>query len=139
MSVTTAETRRQSFEAILPKIGTRKDLILRYLSDGKVATAREIATALGFAERNATQPRLNELVADGLVLEAGTKWDESTKRNVSAYKSAHPDPICGSCPFWRCFESDKDKSSTMQVGGCLKGQGRRYRYEKQCEKMKGDR
>lgn len=49
-------------------------------------TARQIAYGLGFRERNATAPRLTELVKKGLVIEDGTRWDEFTKRNVAVYK-----------------------------------------------------
>jgi predicted transcriptional regulator len=48
-------------------------------------TAREIATALGYVERNATSPRLTELVKQGRVKEFGTKYDSISNRNVTTY------------------------------------------------------
>jgi len=52
----------------------------------KGMTAREIATALGYVERNATSPRLTELVKKGRVKEFGTKYDSISNRNVTTYE-----------------------------------------------------
>ncbi len=131
----TAETRRQSFEAIQPQLGKRQSMILDYLLDGREATAIEIARALGFTERNAVQPRLNELVRMGLVEAVGVKWDEQTQRSVAVYKAVYSDPKCGSCRSWRCFAADESKPLVMQEGGCLKGHGKRLREQKACEEM----
>lgn len=48
-------------------------------------TARELAIMLGFYERNATAPRLNELVKKGIVKENGIRYDELTQRNVTIF------------------------------------------------------
>ena len=101
----TKETRRSSFEAIQPQLGKRQSMILDYLLDGRESTAIEIARALGFAERNAVQPRLNELVKMGLVEAVGVKWDEHTQRSVAIYKAIYSDPKCGSCRFWKLLPS----------------------------------
>lgn len=88
---TTAKTRRESNE----KTG-RKPLCDKILGvmvvKGIPVTAREIAVELhknGIVEypyRQAVQPRLTEMVIDGDVVVAGKVFDETSKRNVAAYK-----------------------------------------------------
>ncbi len=79
------ETRRESLE----KVDKQKRYfqireVLRNSKDGM--TAKEIATILGFPERNYTAPRLTELVSKGEVEAVGKAYDPDTKRNVALYK-----------------------------------------------------
>lgn len=48
-------------------------------------TARELATILGFVERNAVAPRLTELESKWKVKTIGVRYDEITQRNVAVY------------------------------------------------------
>lgn len=77
------ETRFESFLQIEPNKRCR--MILDVLGD-KEMTARQIAIALGFWERNATAPRLSEMVDRGQVEVAGKAYDTLTKRYVSTYR-----------------------------------------------------
>lgn len=49
-------------------------------------TAKEIATELGYPERNYTAPRLTELKQKGIVETVGKGYDPETDRNVAIYK-----------------------------------------------------
>jgi DNA-binding Lrp family transcriptional regulator len=65
---------------------TRYKLILdklRQFPDG--LTARELAYELGFTERNAVAPRINELEHLGMIKEFGRKLDNVTKIRVTNY------------------------------------------------------
>lgn len=77
------ETRFESFMRCEPNKRCR--MILDALGD-KEMTARQIARALGFYERNATAPRLSEMVDKGMVEVAGKAYDSLTKRYVSTYR-----------------------------------------------------
>ena len=77
------ETRFESFMQCEPNKRCR--LILETLGD-KEMTARQIARALGFYERNATAPRLSEMVDKGMVEVAGKAYDTLTERHVSVYR-----------------------------------------------------
>lgn len=77
------ETRFESFMQCEPNKRCR--MILDALGD-KEMTARQIARALGFWERNAVAPRLTEMVDRGEVEVTGKAFDELTKRNVSTYR-----------------------------------------------------
>ena len=90
MSITT-DTRFESLEK-LDKNGLYS-LILSTLHDNKEngLTAREVAVILynqGLLrsnERQATAPRLTELVDDGRVVIIGKRFDEISLRNVAVY------------------------------------------------------
>jgi len=90
MSITT-DNRWDSFEKVDRK--RMYDLIVStLLHDGKNGlTAREIAVILynqGFLisnDRQATQPRLTELVDKNIVKVIGKKLDNITQRNVAVY------------------------------------------------------
>lgn len=93
MSITT-DNRWDSFEKVDRK--RMYDLIVStLLHDGKNGlTAREIAVILynqGFLisnDRQATQPRLTELVDKNIVKVIGKKLDNITQRNVAVYTLA---------------------------------------------------
>ena len=90
MSITT-DTRFESLEK-LDRHGVY-NLILSTLHDNKEngLTAREVAVILynqGLLrsnERQATAPRLTELVDDGRVIIIGKRFDEISLRNVAVY------------------------------------------------------
>lgn len=90
MSIT-KETRRESYEAILPKAPTRQQLILDIL-DGNQMTAHEITEALykqghiPFMERNFASPRLTELQEAGEVRAIGKRICSRTGRKVAVWE-----------------------------------------------------
>lgn len=78
MSQTTYETRRASYEAVLPKVNKRSGLILRTLGN-KEMTVSEITDALvegghiPYFNRNYVAPRLTELKETGVVETCGRR------------------------------------------------------------------
>ena len=78
MNATTKETRRESYEAILPKVKKRASLILDTLGN-KEMTASEITEELvssgmiPYFNRNYVAPRLTELKDMGIVETCGRK------------------------------------------------------------------
>lgn len=88
---TTAKTRRESNERANRK-RLCQSILSVMVSSEQPLTAREIAVELhhhGIVEyplRQAVQPRLTEMVIDGDVVVAGKVFDESSKRNVAAYR-----------------------------------------------------
>ena len=90
MSITT-DNRWESFEKIDKK--RLQDLIISALIDNAKdgLTAREISVILynkGYIrsnERQATQPRLTELVDEGRVVVIGKRLDSITLKNVAVY------------------------------------------------------
>jgi DNA-binding XRE family transcriptional regulator len=83
---TAAETRREAYHG-MDKAKRRND-ILAIMKD-KPMTAREVAYALGFRERNAAAPRLTELFKAGVVEITGKRTDSITGRPVSVYRRKH--------------------------------------------------
>ena len=88
----TKETRRESYEAITPKITDRKSLILEIMKD-RAMTAHEITEELlakryiKYYDRNFVSPRLTELKEDGMVEVVGKKFCSRTRRRVSVWKA----------------------------------------------------
>ena len=86
MNQTTKETRRESYEAVLPKVTERARLILETLGD-KEMTASEITEELvssgkiSYFNRNYVAPRLTELKDMGIVKTCGRK--KSTRSNAT--------------------------------------------------------
>ena len=88
MSILTIMNRHESnekTEEVRPILYTK---VLGVLSNGISLTANEIAKKINKNwTRQNVQPRLNELRDKyGIVEEDGKKYDEETKRNVTAYK-----------------------------------------------------
>ena len=89
----TGETRRESYDAVLPTVNIRQNAILKILHDCGDMTAKEIACELhrrGFTpsdERNFAAPRLTELKQAGKVLPVGKKICSSTGRNVTVWSA----------------------------------------------------
>ncbi len=85
------ENRRESYEAIQPKVPDRKALILEVLEKGP-KTAHEIVEALlreriiPYYDRNFVSPRLTELKEMELVEVIGSKYERRTDRKVSVWK-----------------------------------------------------
>lgn len=71
---------------------TSKHQAVLEVLDGKELTAREIAVemhkrgALPYPARAIIQPRITELVEDGLIVAIGKKVDTETERKVAVYK-----------------------------------------------------
>lgn len=86
---TTEETRLESYKKVDKQSLQR--LILRVLETGSY-TAREIASVLYTKhkilspERQAVQPRCNELFEQGKVKKIGKRYDTLTHRNVTIYE-----------------------------------------------------
>lgn len=90
MSKITEETRRESYEKL--DSATLRQNILNVLSNGKAASAKDIAVILHdrrlipYPVRQAVAPRLTELVDEGLVEVSGKTYDTETERNVAVYR-----------------------------------------------------
>lgn len=81
----TTETRRESYERIIPSLSARRRLVLQVLGN-KQMTAGEIvdelvsAGYLDYYDRNFVSPRLTELKKVGLVETVGKRTDKRTGR-----------------------------------------------------------
>ena len=94
MKLVTQETRKESFKQVQETLGERQRIVLDQLKTvyPNGATAKELSNHLyrqGLApspERNSVHPRLNELIAKGLVEVIGKKTCQFTNRKVAIYK-----------------------------------------------------
>ena len=90
MSKITEETHRESYEKL--DSATLRLNILNVLANGGAASAKDIAVILydqhliPYPVRQATAPRLTELVEEGLVEVCGKAYDIDTERNVAVYR-----------------------------------------------------
>lgn len=66
----------------------RAGQIIKALGDREM-TARELAYALGYTERNATAPRLTEMQHEGIVEVIGKKKDFITGKSVAVYRKVN--------------------------------------------------
>ena len=86
----TQETRRKSYDTILPKTSDRKKLILEAMD--QPMTAHEITEVLlqkghiGYYDRNFVSPRLTELRKDGVLKVTGKKYCYKTQRLVAIWE-----------------------------------------------------
>ena len=76
-------------------LSKRSMLILEYMtlfknSSQRSLTDREIQSALGFSERGMVQPRITELIGDGLLEEVGRTKCRVTGKNVRLVSIAGP-------------------------------------------------
>lgn len=93
MSIT-IKNRREAYNEIKPKRKTRKEMILKILTDGNHSgmTAEDIAQqllqngAITYIDSNFVRPRLTELKDDGKVEVVGKRRSSITARNVSVWK-----------------------------------------------------
>ena len=92
MSIT-SETRRESYNAILPTLNERQKNVLEILKNHGDSTAQEVAVILYLwelsqtDERNAAAPRLTELADMGLVQAVGKKICAKTGRRVTVWSA----------------------------------------------------
>ena len=90
----TAETRRQSYHAVLPSLNERQKNVLDVLKYYGDSTAREVAIILYLRgivrtdERNTAAPRLTELTKKGLTQVVGKKVCCNTGRRVAVWSLA---------------------------------------------------
>lgn len=95
MSKTTKETRRQSYEAVLPKVKDRSRLILETLGSREM-TVSEITEELVAAEkipyynRNYVAPRLSELKGMGVVETCGRRKSTRSQATEAVWKRVDP-------------------------------------------------
>ena len=88
---TTHETRRESYDAVIPKSEARRQIILDLLGNREM-TAHEIAAELHTrgitptGERNYAAPRLTELKRAGKVEVIGKRFCGATGRNVAVWR-----------------------------------------------------
>lgn len=87
----TRETRRQSYDGILPERGKRCRIILEMLADREM-TVEEITDELvqngtiKYYDRNFVAPRLTELKDEGVVEVIGKKPSKRTGKNVAIWR-----------------------------------------------------
>lgn len=85
------ETRRESYDAVIPSVKQRQSLILALLRERGPMTAQELADELHRRghipsnERNFSAPRLTELKDAGQVEATGKKICGKTGRNVTVW------------------------------------------------------
>jgi predicted ArsR family transcriptional regulator len=97
MSIT-KETRRESYEKILPSLTARQRTVLAILRDFGDLTAQEIADTLCFlcitptSERNFAAPRLTELCGKGLVKAVRKTVCKKTGRTVTVWSAIKKSP-----------------------------------------------
>jgi predicted ArsR family transcriptional regulator len=60
------------------KLSGRKKQIVEWLQNHGPATDNEVALGLGFSHKSYVQPRLSDLIREGLVVETGTTIDRLT-------------------------------------------------------------
>ena len=86
----TNETRRESYQAIIPKTTDRKRLILEIMQN-KQMTAHEITEELlakghiKYYDRNFVSPRLTELKQEGIIETVGKKMCRRTNKKVAVW------------------------------------------------------
>ena len=86
----TRETRRQSYDGILPERGERCRIILEVLGSDQL-TVEEIVDALvengalSYYDRNFVAPRLTELKQAGVVEVVGKRPSKRTGKNVAVW------------------------------------------------------
>ena len=91
MNTTTKETRRESYEAVLPKVTERARLILETLGNREM-TASEITEELvssgkiPYFNRNYVAPRLTELKDMGVVKTCGRKKATRSDSNEAIWR-----------------------------------------------------
>lgn len=75
---------KESNEKMKPEKAQRYNEILRVMH-GEM-TARQICEACGYTDMNMVRPRITELVKLGMVVKAGTRYDNLTERNVTVFR-----------------------------------------------------
>ena len=85
------QTSIESFNSIMPDIGTRQKLVLNAFSAyewkyGNPGTDREITDFLGLGDPNWVRPRRNELVKKGLLVEDVKRICNISKKRCITWK-----------------------------------------------------
>jgi len=89
----TKETRRESYQAVLPTVTVRQTAVLKILQEWGDMTAQEIAYILHWSgltpddDRNYAAPRLTELKQAGEVRTVGKKKCSRTGRTVTVWSA----------------------------------------------------
>ena len=89
----TKETRRESYQAVLPSVTVRQKAVLKILQEWGDMTAQEIAYVLHWSgltpddDRNHAAPRLTELKQAGKVRTVGKKICSRTGRTVTVWSA----------------------------------------------------
>ena len=84
MSIT-AETRRESYEAVQKRLGRMQERILLVLKERGAMTADEIMREIGTSNPNCVRPRLTELSRKGLI-RASEKKMGGNGRNTAVWE-----------------------------------------------------
>lgn len=82
----TFETRREAYEAALPKMGSMEDKVLSILMEYGPQTAEEIMDRMQTRNANNVRPRLTGLMKKGFVKATGKKMNCSG-RNVAIWEA----------------------------------------------------
>lgn len=120
MNQTTKQTRRQSYDAILPKRGKRCRLILETLGDRSM-TASEIteelvaAGRIPYFNRNYVAPRLTELKEIGILTTVGRRKD--TRSDATEAVWARADPSAGAGQTATAYADNPTEAEQMQILG----------------------
>lgn len=95
MSKTTKETRRASYEAVLPKVKDRSRLILETLGTREMTVSEitdELVAAgkIPYYNRNYVAPRLSELKDMGVVKTCGRRKSTHSTATEAVWKRVEP-------------------------------------------------
>lgn len=89
----TRKNRRDAYNAVIPKVQRRKDMIKYVLASSEDGmTAEEILSKLvasgmiSYEDNNFVRPRLTEMKADGEVCVVGRRPSRKTGKNTSVWK-----------------------------------------------------
>ena len=74
----------KTYYETLTKLNKREKIIYNFFCENcdLMFTDRQVQQKLGFAERNMVQPRVTELIAKGLLIEAGRTKCQTTGKTV---------------------------------------------------------
>lgn len=120
MNQTTKQTRRQSYDAILPKRGKRCRLILETLGDRSM-TASEIteelvaAGRIPYFNRNYVAPRLTELKEIGILTTVGRR--KATRSDATEAVWARADPSASAGQTAAAYTDNPTEAEQMQILG----------------------
>ncbi len=99
------------------------DIILFHLAHPGKYTDRELSEKMGFHHKSAVQPRVSDLIKDGILAECGKSIDPVTGKHVRAVtlsapaKSALPTAWSGPAPINSPLRSTKPKEPTESAAG----------------------
>lgn len=120
MNSITKETRRKSYDAILPKVKKRSRLILETLGDRSM-TASEIteelvaAGRIPYFNRNYVAPRLTELKEMGILKTVGRR--KATRSNATEAVWARAEPSAPVIQTGAAYADNPTEAEQMQILG----------------------